>query len=319
MFYVLFFAAAFLFMIADRKIRTSSVAASCVSLIPCIIFARRILVGTKANITGYRGTFYTGFFLTATLSLLLAAVVILILYILGSLLGKAVMPVSKEDSSNRIVASIFYISGMCLTLICALILIVMGLMLSMSGSRLALNPTWRNAVLRFRNYIRVFMITVSGLRFFLFLFGVILLFILSFCIVRIAVRKGLFRDLKTYVKPDKKDLKRSKALLIGEILSGIGVLGTIVIAIVCLLTPKGKGRIYFFDGYDYTKAFSALAFVLMLAGTVLLIIGLINLLVKKQAKLQKLNIYIASVLIMLSCSSSFVLIFNAMRFVFRIR
>lgn len=318
MFYVLLFAAAFFFMTADRKIRTSSVAGSCVTFIPCVVLARKILVISRARISGSGGSFYTGFFMTATFCFLLTAVIILLLYFLGRLLGTAVMPVSREGSSNRIVASVFFITGMCLTSVIGMKLVFMSLMLK-SGTRVILNPLLRKYAVKTRYYIHDFMISIKDLRFSLLSLGVMLFCILSFCIVRIAVRKGFYRDLKAYVKPDKKDLKRSRELLIGYILSGTGVLGALVIAIVCILDRKEKGRIYFFDGYGYTKALSLLALTLMLAGTVFLIIGIITLLVKRQAKLQKLNLYIASVLIILSGSSSVVLILNAMRYIFKIR
>ena len=37
MFYVLLFAAAFFFMVADRKIRTSSIAGTCVTSLACVL------------------------------------------------------------------------------------------------------------------------------------------------------------------------------------------------------------------------------------------------------------------------------------------
>ena len=316
MFYVLLFAAAFLFMTADRKIRTSSVVGSCVTLIPCIVIARWIIVHSRAHVIGFKGSSYTAVFLTAALSILLAAAVILLLYFLGSLLAKAVMPLSKEDSSNRIVASLFYIAGMCLTLISGLRLILLGLLLT-PRNRLALNPMLKGQAVKIRHYINDFAVNSSNLQIALFILGVLLLITLSFCIVRIAVRRGLFRDLKAYVKPDKKDLKNNKAILIGEILSGIGVLGTVLISVVCVLTPKGKGRIYFFDGYDYTKILSFLALALMMTGAIFLIVGIIILLAKRQARHKKLTIYIASVLIILSYLSSYIIYLNAAQYIIR--
>ena len=318
MFYVLLFAAAFFFMVADRKIRTSSIAGTCVTSLACLLLTRRILTLTRGTVQGPKGSFYTGIFVTVTLCIFLTAVIVLLLHLLGSLLGKAIMPASKEDSSNGIVASVFYIAGMCLTFCSGLNFMLMSLMLGY-GTKMFPIALLRRNTRRFRFYITDFRVETAGLIFFFALFAAFLFFVLTFCIVRIAVRRGLYRDLKNCVKPDKKNLKRSKALLIGEIVSGIGVLGTTLIAVIGLLTSKGKARIYFFDGYDYTKILSGLALVLMLAGAVLLIIGLITLLAKKQAKLQKLNIYISCVLILLSCSSSVVLILNAMRYLLKIR
>ena len=318
MLYALLFTTAFLFFVADRKIRTSSIAGTCVTSLASLLLTRRILTLTRGTVQGPKGSFYTGVFVTVTLCIFLTAVIVLLLYLLGSLLGKAIMPASKDGSSNGIVASVFYIAGMCLTFCSGLNFMLMSLMLGY-GSKMFPMALLRKNTRRFRFYITDFRVQTAGLIFFFALFAAFLFLVLTFCIVRIAVRKGLYKDLRNYVKPDKKSIKRSTALLIGEIVSGVGVLGTFIIAVVCILTPKGRGRIYFFDGYIYTKLLSGLALLLMLAGTVLLIIGLITLLAKKQAKLQKLNVYISCVLILLSCSSSMVLILNAMRYLLKIR
>ena len=128
MLYALLFTTAFLFFVASRKIRTSSIAGSCVTALACLLLTRRILTLFRGTVQGPKGSFYTGVFVTVTLCIFLTAVIVLLLYLLGSLLGKAIMPASKDGSSNGIVASVFYIAGMCLTFCSGLNFMLMSLM-----------------------------------------------------------------------------------------------------------------------------------------------------------------------------------------------
>lgn len=319
MFYVLLFAAAFFFILADRKIRTSQIAAFCVTLTACLVLTGRIVAnGNRIKVIGTGGSRITGVFLTITICIFLTSLIFLLLYLLGSLLGKAIMPYSKDGLANKITSTVFFIVGTFITLISGLNLMFMSRILKL-GPRIIPIESLRKDAVKIRYLIHEFAVPLQTLQYLLLLFGSILFLIFILCGVRIAVRKGLFKDLNGIVKPDKKDLKRSKALLIGEILSGIGFAGTLIISLICIFTSKQSGRIYFFDGYTHTKILSGLALLLMLTGTVFLIIGLVILSEKRQMKLQKLSIHIASVLIALSCSSSILMILNAMRWLFKIR
>ena len=104
-----------------------------------------------------------------------------------------------------------------------------------------------------------------------------------------------------------EEKKAGKILLtIGKIVSGIGVVGFLLIVLIGLL---GYGRVYFYDGYKSTAVFCTLSLILMLCGFVLLLIGLLT--SKKSTKNQKkAGVTLAVILMILSVGMSSVLIYN---------
>ncbi|MCR4791947.1 MAG: hypothetical protein K5871_04305 [Lachnospiraceae bacterium] len=103
------------------------------------------------------------------------------------------------------------------------------------------------------------------------------------------------------------DNTKDKILGTGFIMSVIGIAGTWLIALVGLIIWH---KVYFYNGYGYTKVLCTIAMILMLVGFVLLIIGIIRKLVSKK-KPGKINDFIfPGIIILLDLFDIMILIIN---------
>ena len=99
----------------------------------------------------------------------------------------------------------------------------------------------------------------------------------------------------------------SKALLTtGLVLSIIGIVGFLLIVFIGLMI---YGRVYLFDGYDFTVALCILCIILQLSGAILLALGLIRGI--RGTVVSKKKIILSIILICISLICSAILIVNA--------
>ena len=100
--------------------------------------------------------------------------------------------------------------------------------------------------------------------------------------------------------------KRNNSIIriIGTVLSLIGIAMFIIISLVGL---TGYGKIYFFNGYSYTKVLCIIAMILMTLGFILIPVSLI---VNRQS-IKKKQLIVCITAIILSISFSIILLINA--------
>jgi len=99
--------------------------------------------------------------------------------------------------------------------------------------------------------------------------------------------------------------KKNWVLRIGMILAIIGIVGFLAIALVGLIV---WGKVYLYDGYNFTKVLCTLCIAFMILGSCGLVVGL--LLSKNKAPEEKKNIVFSIILIILAVIFSVILIVN---------
>ena len=318
MLFVLLFLAAFIYFIVERKIKCSFIPGIVVTLIPCFL-----IVWDFVNNSLLRGRYYrvirnlglgrvrvSAILLISTGIAILAPVCIVVFFFLGKLVGKALFTAEKDGKGYNRIAKILYITASALVGISGIIWIPYN---SFRPSRYGVELYKK--LLAFMKFYGVSRFP-RGIP---VLFGSILIFISITCIVLICTKIPFYKNLKSKTPAGETGTAQfsGKNLfsLIGIILSAIGHLGTWITALVGIVSWK---RIYFYNGYEYTKVLCTLFLILMLVGIVFLIIGMAKLPAQKNGAKRVVFLILSIILLAASVIDSIWLILNAMRYVFKL-
>ena len=321
MLFVLLFLSAFIYFFLDRKIKLSFIPGVVVSLISCCLIVwdfiynsifrtRYVKIIRSLGFGNLRST--RMLFLFAGIAIV-APVCIMFLFILGKLVGKAIFVTEKDGKRYNVAAKILYITASAIVGISGIILIPFNLVFNrrvkMSVYRKALSFAKFYGVSRFTRGMPI-------------LVGIILIFVSITCIVLICTKIPFYKNLKGKasaeapgaVNASGKSGKNAFSLL-GIILTALGNLGTWITALVGLLTWR---KIYFYNGYGYTKVLCTLFLILMITGIVFLILGLAKLPAQKNGAKRIVILILSIILLASSATNSIWLILNALRYVFKL-
>ena len=318
MLFVLLFLAAFIYFILERKIKCSFIPGIAVTIISCYLLVRDFLYnnvfrGRYSSILrslGMGNVLPTRVLFISVSLLIIVPVCVVILFFLGKLVGKAMFTAEKDGKGYNTAAKILYIVASALVGISGIILIPY------------------NSVFSLRAKISVYKKILSFARFFgissftrgmPLIVGIILLFISIICIVLICTKIPFFKNLKAKApavstvaaNPSGKNVFS----LLGIILSALGNLGTWITALVGILTWR---KVYFYNGYGYTKVLCTLFLILMITGIVFLILGLAKLPAQKNGAKRIVVLILSIILLVSSAINSIWLILNAMQYVFKL-
>ena len=321
MLFVLLFLAAFIYFILERKIKCSFIPGIVVSLVSCCLIVWDFIYNTIFRTRHVQIIRSLGFgnvrstrilFLFAGIAIV-APVCIMFLFFLGKLVGKAIFVTEKDGKGYNVAAKILYITASAIVGFSGVILIpfnfVFNRRVKISVYRKALNFAKFYGISRFTRGMPI-------------LVGIVLIFISITCIVLICTKIPFYKNLKGKssaeapgaVNASGKSGKNVFSLL-GIILSALGNLGTWITALVGILTWK---KIYFYNGYGYTKVLCTLFLILMTAGIVFLILGMKKLPAQNNGAKRIVILIISIILLVSSAINSICLILNALQYVFKL-
>ncbi|MBO4681409.1 MAG: hypothetical protein J5623_05850 [Clostridiales bacterium] len=241
---------------------------------------------------------------------IVAPMCIMFLFILGKLVGKAIFVTEKDGKGYNVAAKVLYISASALVGFSGAILIPFNFVFN----RRVKISVYRKA-LSFANFLGISRFT-RGMP---LLVGVILLFISITCIVLICTKIPFYKNLKGKAPAEAPVTANASGKnvfsLLGIIFSAIGNLGTWITALVGILTWR---KVYFYNGYGYTKVLCTLFLILMITGIVFLILGLAKLPAQKNGAKRIVFLIFSIFLLASSAIDSIWLILNAMRYLFKL-
>ena len=318
MLFVLLFLSAFIYFFLDRKIKLSFIPGVVVSLISCCLIVwdfiynsifrtRYVKIIRSLGFGNVRST--RMLFLFAGIAIV-APVCIMFLFILGKLVGKAIFVTEKDGKRYNVAAKILYITASAIVGISGIILIpfnfVFNRRVKISVYRKVLNFAKFFGISRFTRGMPI-------------LVGIVLIFISITCIVLICTKIPFYKNLKGKAPAAAAGTVNASGKnvfsLLGIILSALGNLGTWITALVGILTWK---KIYFYNGYGYTKVLCTLFLILMITGIIFLILGMTKLPAQKSDAKRIVILIISIILLVSSAVDSIWLILNAMQYVFKL-
>ena len=318
MLFVLLFLAAFIYFILERKIKCSFIPGIAVTIISCYLIVRDFLYnnvfrGRYNNLLrslGMGNVLPTRVLFMSVSLLIFVPVCVVILFFLGKLVGKAMFTAEKDGKGYNTAAKILYFVASAIVGISGIILIPY------------------NSVFSLRAKISVYKKILSFARFFgissftrgmPLIVGIILLFISIICIVLICTKIPFFKNLKAKAPAVSTVTTNASGKnvfsLLGIIFSALGNLGTWITALVGILTWR---KVYFYNGYGYTKVLCTLFLILMITGIVFLILGLAKLPAQKNGAKRIVVLILSIILLVSSAIDSIWLILNAMQYVFKL-
>ena len=240
----------------------------------------------------------------------LAPVCIAVLFFLGRLVGKAMFAAEKDGAGYNRLSKVLYITASAIVGVSGIILIPFN------------SVYFRRYKITVYRKLLVFMKAYGVSRFtkgMPLLWGIVMILISVTCIVLICTKIPFYKDLKSKLSAkagtSTEASGNSVLSIIGIILSALGNLGTWITAFVGILFWR---KVYFFNGYAYTKVLCTLFLILMLTGIVFLIIGLISLPAQKKAARRITLLIFTIILLVSSAVNSIWLILNAMQYAFRL-
>lgn len=320
MIYAFLFLAAFLYFVADRKIKLSILPGIFVTLLACFaVVWRSISLNFVRNGVSsispelfrlVQGNIHVVITIMALpIVAVIAPVLIVAFLFVGKAIGKGIFNPAKDGKGYNTFSRIIYIAASVLTAIPGLYFIIVPLALSRP------NPT-------INRYFSQISMTFGSYGFSLrnaIGFGAVLVLIGILCTVLICTKIPFFRTLKA---DDPKKIERLKKsgrnpfAVIGFILSGLGNLGVLITALVGLIIWQ---RVFFFDGYAYTQVLCAIFLFLMILGLVFLGIGLERIKYQNKAGTRVVFLIVSLVLLVLSMADIVWLVANAMNTYLMIR
>ena len=321
MLFVLLFLAAFIYFILERKIKCSFIPGIAVTIISCYLIVRDFLYnnvfrGRYNNLLrslGMGNVLPTRVLFMSVGLLIFVPVCVVILFFLGKLIGKAMFTAEKDGKGYNTAAKILYFAASAIVGISGIILIPYNSVFSLRAKI----SVYRK-ILSFAKFFGISSFT-RGMP---LIVGIILLLISITCIVLICTKIPFYKNLKAKepaeapgtVNASGKSGKNVFSLL-GIILSALGNLGTWITALVGILTWR---KVYFYNGYGYTKVLCTLFLILMITGIVFLILGLAKLPAQKNGAKRIVVTIFSIILLVSSAINSIWLILNAMQYVFKL-
>ena len=320
MIYAFLFLAAFLYFVADRKIKLSILPGIFVTLLACFAVVWRSIslsfvkngpasVPPELIRLAQSNIHVVITILALPVVAVIAPVLIVAFLFVGKAIGKGIFNPAKDGKGYNTLARILYIAASVLTAIPGLYFTIVPIALSRP------NPT-------INRYFSQISMTLGSYGFSLrnaIGFGVILVFIGVLCTILICTKIPFFRTLKA---DDPKKIERLKKsgknpfAVIGFILSGLGNLGVLITALVGLIIWQ---RVFFFDGYAYTQVLCAIFLLLMILGLVFLGIGLGRIRYQSKAGTRIVFLIVSLVLLVLSLIDIVWLVANALNTYLMIR
>ena len=312
MIYILLFVGAFLYFVVDRKVRLAILPGIFVTLLGCyaLVYRFTVLELSKSaflNVPsdllrlthGDMSTIVTIY--TIPLLFVVSVILVAVFLFLGKAVGRVIFNPAKDGKSYNVISRILYIAASVLTAVSGLYFVLIPLLMMRSIPGLAY---------AFSEFIRAaghipFRLEASVP------YGAILVFIGILCTVLICTKIPFFRTLKA---EDPKKIERLKKSgknplsIIGFIFTGIGLLGILIITIVCLIQWQ---RVFFFDGYTYTQIISAFLLLFLIIGIVFLGYGFGRIKYQKKAGTRLIFLIASLILIVMSMACIIWLVSNA--------
>ena len=312
MIYAILFFAAFLYFVADRKVRLSILPGIIVTLMTCYaaIWGSITMYYVRRGVTAFPEDIYrlaSGnsqiaiSLIAIPIFVVIAPICILAFLFLGKAIGKALFNPAKDGNGYNVFSKILYITASVLTAIAGLYFIFITCLVRRPDPNIinlykTITKTFGSIGFRAEGAIA---------------FGVILMLIGILCTVLICTKIPFFRTLKA---EDPKKIERLKKsgknpfAIVGFVLSGLGNLGVLITALVGLIIWQ---RVFFFDGYGYTQVLCAVFLLLMILGEIFLGIGLGRIKYQKKAGTRIAFLIVSLILIILSMADIIWLISNA--------
>lgn len=295
--------AALLYFIADRKIRLSLIPGITIILAVCYSFCWKMLYGGNKNerliaaIKPLGIRHFVPFIISSVALTIVASTLFVFTFLfLGRLISKPIFKASGENGRNEKVSRILFLTASIITTAAGVFQLVAVLLFA------NVNAVNSESVIMLSRIMRRLGSSLLSIC----IYGLIFLAVGVTCIILALKSKSIYKDLSSAL-PQKKN----PALTIGLILSAVGNAGVWVIAGVGLICWR---KIFFFNGYGYTKVLCLICTLLMVAGLIIMLIGLANTKAKKSA----IKIVFAVIMIIASVFDLLWLIVNAIEDLFSI-
>ena len=306
MYVLILFVAAFLFFIADRKLRAAFIPGILITVTACYGFATRcfwLFYNQNLRQTGTRSSIFRNQtardIVLISLTLLISALCCFALFSLGKLLSVAIFKASKDGKRYNILARIFCIIGG------VVLLPLGGYFLYMK--RFVTKP----ADPKFYKIVQI-LGTPGFTRYDLYSLYAYLMIALGIIFIALSCTPVFRAKQLKAADPSARELKLNTGMsTTGIILSCIGNAGVSIIALVSLITWH---EIYFFNGYGYTKILCILFLFLMILGLAFISMGLYKIAVKERLNDHKIRMIFSLILIGITFLDCFLLLSNAHKF-----
>ena len=312
MIYAFLFLAAFLYFVADRKIRLSILPGIFVTLLTCFAIVWRSVSLSFVKTGGAsapqelmrlaQGNIHVVItIISLAISSVIAPVLVVAFLFIGKAIGKGLFNPAKDGKGYNVFARILYIVASVLTAVSGLYFVSIPIIFSRP------NPVLYEYYSQIIRTFGSFGFSVRNA----IVFGANLMFIGILCTILICTKIPFFRTLKA---EDPKKIERLKKsgknpfAIVGFVLSGLGNLGVLITALVGLIIWQ---RVFFFDGYEYTQVLCGVFLLLMILGLIFLGIGLGRIRYQKTAGTRLAFMIVSLVLLVLSLIDIVWLVANA--------
>ena len=275
MIYAILFFAAFLYFVADRKVRLAILPGILVTLMACIATVWGTLVAFHVQ-TG--GRMLPAFMRSSTpadtaaaimtLAVVTTAIVtpvaVVALLFFGKAIGKALFNPAKDGDKYKTLSRILYIAASVLTVLGGLYYIILTLIsrspdLKMHQLYAGITKAFGRISFRLGEAITV---------------GSILIIVGLLCTVLICTKIPFFRTLKAEDPKKVERLKKSgknPPAIVGFILSGIGILGTLITALDGIISHN---LYFYYYGYTITLILGIVILLFLILGIAFLAVGM---------------------------------------------
>ena len=276
--------AAMLFFISDRKVRLAILPGLAILVTLCYSLSWKLVYGINTHVKlstvrprGYQ--FLVSYIISASaLTIILATITAFIFLLLGRLISKPVFKASGENGRNEKAARILYLIASIITSAAGLCQVCFAFTYSrIKASTVEMLEKMTIAFGRLGNTRQTTII-----------YGLIFLSIGVICLILVLTCRKIYKKLSAAETP-----KKNTVLTLGIIISAAGNLGIWIIAAVGLIMWR---KIFFFNGYAYTKVLCLICMLLMAAGLILILIGF----AKTNAKKSVIKTVFAIILIIAS-------------------
>lgn len=305
MIYAFLFIAAFLFFIADRKIRLAILPGIIVTFMTCfaVIWGSITMHCVRRGAIAFppdfyrliRGNMQMGIAIIAIPIIIIMATTCIVAFLfLGKAIGKALFNPAKDGKGYNTISRIIYIAASVLTAIAGFYFILVTFLVRIPDPRMV------NAV---KSIYKIFgsigfRMEVANA------FGIIAMLIGILCAILICTKIPFFRTLKP---EDPKKIERLKKsgknpfAIIGFALSGIGILGTLITALDGIISHN---LYFYYYGYMSTLILGIAMLVFLVLGMAFLGIGMDRIKYQKTAgsRLAFLVLSLILIIMALICS-----------------
>ena len=305
MIYAFLFIAAFLFFVADRKVRLAILPGIIVTLMACfaVIWGSITMYCVRRGANAFppdfyrliRGNMQMGIAIIAIPIIIIMATTCIVAFLfLGKAIGKALFNPAKDGKGYNTISRIIYIAASVLTAIAGFYFILVTFLVRIPDPRMV------NAVKSIYKIFGSIGFRMEGAT----AFGIIAMLIGILCAILICTKIPFFRTLKP---EDPKKIERLKKsgknpfAIIGFALSGIGILGTLITALDGIISHN---LYFYFYGYTSTLILGIAILVFLVLGMAFLGIGMDRIKYQKTAgsRLAFLVLSLILIIMALICS-----------------